>query len=254
MMGNILFNIFLVLWTLIYGVIALPCLLFPPNVAIYCCYPWIYVILKALRLFCGIRYEIRGQENLSVKRRLILMSKHQSPLDTLLLSYITKRPLYVLKKELLWMPLLGLYLMATKMITIDRNSYTASFKKMVKNARKRLNEGRNIIIFPEGGRIAVKQYVKYQRGVSALYLDKKLRDVDFIPIALNCGVFWPFGLFDKKTPGTAIVKILPPISKSLARDEFMSTIQDIIDTTSAKLVVEGLDDLDCSTDSAAQSS
>ena len=239
-MGNMLFNIFIILWTFFCCFIGLPILFMrSPNAITSAAKWWISGILKGLKIFCGITYEVRGQENLSSSNRMILMSKHHSAFETFLLAYLVARPTYILKKELIFMPLVGLYLLFSKMITIDKASYALSFKNMVKKVRERINENRNVIIFPEGGRVDIDNSdSEYQRGVSILYTDPELQDVKFVPIALNCGVFWPRGLFNKKTSGTAIVKFLPPIKKSLSKKEFMETIQDVIDTESTKLIEE----------------
>ena len=224
---------------------ASPALLLPPKLAIYSCKPWIYIILKALNFFCGIKYEFRGVENIPKNQQIVFMSKHHSTLDTLLLAYVIKKPVYVLKKELLWIPFLGLYLIATKMITIDRKSYAVAFKRMVKQVRERLlRDQSNIIIFPEGGRVRIKEDVKYQRGISIIYHDKNLHDIDFVPVGINCGLFWPFGIFDKKKPGKAIISFLPAIDKSLSKSEFMHLLKSVIDTESNKLIEEGANEIE----------
>ncbi len=242
--NNLFFNIFLVVWTISYGIVALPFLLLPSYLAIYSCKPWIYLILKVLKLFCGVKYEVQGKENIARNRQAIFMAKHHSPLETLLLSYLIKKPVYILKKELIFIPFVGLYFIITKMITIDKNSYAASFRKMILSTRERIAEGRNVIIFPEGGRVGINDNVQYQRGISVLYTDRKLDNIDFIPVALNCGLFWPIGIFDKKKPGTAIIKFLPPIKKDLSRNEFMHKLKDSIDSESRKLVKNALNNFD----------
>ncbi|MBQ4875325.1 MAG: 1-acyl-sn-glycerol-3-phosphate acyltransferase [Rickettsiaceae bacterium H1] len=240
-MNNFLFNAFLVLWTLVYGIIALPFLLLPPRLTVYSCKPWIYVILKALKIFCGLKYEIRGKENIPKDNKIVFMVKHHSAFETLLLAYVVKQPVYVLKKELMWMPLVGGYLFRSGMIPIDSKSYALSFKNMVRKVKNELLcQNRNVIIFPEGGRVGIKEDVKYQRGISIIYDNNKLHDVDFVPVAINCGVFWPFSTFNKKIPGNAVVSFLPPMKKSLLKNEFMNELKNVIDTESDKLVEEGL--------------
>ena len=242
-MGNFLFNVLSVLWTILCGIIFIPLLFIgSPHIIISAAKVWVYGVLQLLRACCGITYEVRGLEHLSSSKKMIFMSKHHSAFETFLLTHIIQRPTYVLKKELIWVPLVGLYLFFSKMITIDKISYAVSFKKMIRQVRERINAGRNIIIFPEGGRVQINEDVEYQRGISALYSDPNLQNVEFIPVALNCGLFWPYGFFDKKTAGRTIIQFLPPVQKSLPKNEFMKTIKKVIDEETAKLVEEGYRD------------
>lgn len=242
-MSNHLFNIFFVIWSIVYGIIALPTLLLPANLTVNACKPWIYVIMKALHFFCGITYEIRGMENIPKHGQTVFISKHHSTLETLLLSYIINKPVYILKKALLEIPLFGWYLIAMKMIPIDSTAYAKSFKTMIRSIRDNIKKGRNIVIFPEGGRVGIREEKKYQRGISAIYSDKHLTDINHVPIALNCGVFWPKKTFGKKSGGTVIIKFLPRIKKSLPRDTFMRYLEHTINTESIELVNEGLDEI-----------
>ncbi len=238
-MRNILFNVFLILWSLIYLTISLPALLLPPQLSICTLRPWSYVVLKALQFICGVKYEVRGTHNVNIKRKAIFMSKHHSALDAILICHLIKAPLCVIKRELLFIPLVGIYLMAYKMITIDRKSYSLSLKTMLKKIKEEIIAGkRNIIIFPEGQRVGLNEEIKYQRGIGVIYNQNKHKDIDFIPVAVNCGIFWPHSILGNKTSGTTILEFLPPVDKSLSTDQFMETLQHSINQKSNELIDE----------------
>ncbi|MGL9718164.1 MAG: lysophospholipid acyltransferase family protein [Wolbachia sp.] len=188
-----------------------------------------------LRLLCGVEYEIRGMENIP-KQPFIIASKHQSPFETFIFILLFKNAVFILKRELKWIPFIGLHLMALGMIFINRSDGISSIRYVVKSAKVRTKENRSIIIFPEGTRTAVKQKTKYRPGVAALY---KGLSVPILPVALNTGLFWPKSILSiRKNPGKAIIEILPPIYPGLSKDEFLKNLEKTIEEKSSKLAAE----------------
>ena len=232
---SLLFTIFLALWTMLIATFGLPLLLTPPRVAGLVGRYWAYGVVWGLRVLCNITYEIRGLENLP-QGNYIIAAKHQSAWDTAIFLKTLDFPAYVLKKELLKIPFYGWYLPAMGMIPIDRNAGASALKDMIKLSKNRLENGQNVVIFPEGTRIAPGMDMgEYQPGISALY---NQCNVPVIPVGLNSGLFWWKKSFLKPS-GHIIMEYLPPIAPgTLKRKEFMKTLHQQIETTSRRLEEE----------------
>lgn len=230
---SLLFNIAFFLWAMLSAVIFAPLFLISSKASLSSGAPWARVSLVLARLICGITYELRGQEYLS-KTPVIYASKHQSAWDTIIFLIIIRHPAYVLKRELLRIPLWGWYLWRMKMIAIDRSAGGAGLKDMLKQAKARMAEGRSIVIFPEGTRQKVGAPAHYHPGILALYNQLKL---PVVPVALNSGCFWGRNAFTKR-PGHIVLQLLPPIPPGLPKDEFMARLQNTIEPATAALVAE----------------
>lgn len=235
MISSLLFNFFLILWEVLYTSIALPVVFFPTRVATIFLVFSVRVTLLMLHLLCGVKYEIRGMENIP-KQPFIIASQHQSPFETFIFILLFRNAVFILKRELKWIPFIGLHLMALKMIFINRLDGISSIRYIVKLAKMRIKEKRSIIIFPEGTRTAAKQKIKYRPGVAALY---GVLSVPVLPVALNTGLFWPKSILSiRKNPGKAVIEILPPIYPGLSKDEFLENLKKTIEEKSSKLVAE----------------
>ncbi|MGL9718633.1 MAG: lysophospholipid acyltransferase family protein [Wolbachia sp.] len=235
MISGLLFNFFLILWEVLYTSITLPILFFPARIiTIFLAYS-VKVVLFMLRLLCGVEYAIKGMENIP-KQPFIIASKHQSPFETFIFILLFRNAVFILKRELKWIPFVGLHLMALRMIFINRLDGISSIRYIVKLAKMRIKENRSIIIFPEGTRTVAKQKAKYRPGVAALY---SVLSVPVLPIALNTGLFWPKSILSiRKNPGKAIIEILPPIYPGLSRDEFLRNLERTIEEKSSELAAE----------------
>jgi 1-acyl-sn-glycerol-3-phosphate acyltransferase len=213
-------------------------ILLPSNKLIEIRKVWIKPILFFLRIFFKVSYEIRGLENLNCHEKFIVASKHHSPLDVLLLSDIFTKPVFILKKSLLKVPVLGWYLSATKMIPVsdsNNSNGTNTLKKMIKKSAELIQKGRTLIIYPEGSRTEVGKTVGYKRGILLLYRNLKL---PVIPIALNAGSIWPVGYFSNKNTGKVIIDILKPIPEGLDSNEFLTRLEHEIESNSNKLLIQ----------------
>lgn len=223
---NLIFNFFLVIWAIFYTVISMPILLMPLPIVITFSSFAVKIVLLMLKLICGITYEIKGKENIP-NGPFIVASKHQSPLETFILMVLFKRTVFILKKELLWLPFIGLHFFALKMIFIDRRGGSSVVRNMTKTTKLRLKEGRTVVIFPEGTRVAIGQKREYKSGIAFLYSSLS---VPVLPIALNTGLFWPRNIMSlQRNCGKAIVEILPPIYPGLTKKDFLALLQNSIE-------------------------
>jgi 1-acyl-sn-glycerol-3-phosphate acyltransferase len=230
---SLAFNLFFWLWSTILLSVCLPVLLARPSDVFTVGRVWVTVSLAALRVLCGLTHEVRGRENLP-QAPAIYASKHQSAWDTLILALILDCPAVVLKRELLHIPLFGWYLSKAGMVAIDRAGRAQTLKSMVAQAKAHVAEGRPIVIFPEGTRVAAGEHRAYHPGVYALY---KALDLPTVPAALNSGLFWHRKAFIKR-PGKIILEVLPPIAPGLERKAFLETLRASIETASDGLIAE----------------
>jgi 1-acyl-sn-glycerol-3-phosphate acyltransferase len=227
---SILFNLLYALWTAGMHILCLP-LLFASRGAVQAAGGmWIDGTLWLLKHVAGIDYRVTGTEHLP-STSAIYASKHQSAWETLFLSRYLNFPAFVLKKELLSIPLFGWFLKKAGMIAVDRKGGASALRSMARQATETLESGRSILIFPEGTRVAPGQTKPYQPGVAALYTQQK---VPVVPVALNSGLFWGRRAFIKK-PGTIVVQILPPIPPGLDRKAFMRDLESRIEPASTAL-------------------
>ncbi|MGB0720903.1 MAG: lysophospholipid acyltransferase family protein [Gammaproteobacteria bacterium] len=203
-----LFFILLIVATLVIGLpIALFGFLLPRYISNGAASLWGWVALKLMALLCGLRYDIKGSEHIPSGGRVI-MSKHQSAWETIALRHILPgNQSWVLKQELLKIPVFGWSLAATKQIAIDRGAGRKALSMVVSQGSERLAAGDNVIIFPEGTRTPPGQRGKYNAGGAMLAVKAQ---ADIVPMAHNAGVFWR-GKDWKLRPGTIQVVFGPPI-------------------------------------------
>lgn len=224
---NVLFYLLLAFWV----IVGIPTFLMPRwaimNIAKY----WGRSSIWLMQVICNTRVEYRGLEKIP-KGPLIVASKHQSMWETFALLQFFEQPLYILKRELLWIPLFGWYLIKCDMIGVDRGTGGRSLIEMARRAGEAVRRGRQLIIFPEGTRTAVDAPPKYKSGVGQIYANS---GVACIPVALNAGLFWPRRSF-MRYPGTLVVEFLDPLPAGLPRKEFMMRISTAIEDATNRLV------------------
>lgn len=190
-------------------------------------------ILWNLKVIAGMEIEIRGKQYLR-QEGVMYAAKHESALETYCLSsYITKL-VFVLKKELTYIPLFGWAQYFYGMIPVDRSAGGAAMKNLLKAAQKRINDGRPIIIFPEGTRVKPGTVNGYKPGL--LFIAQNLK-VPVIPVALNTGLFWQKKSF-LRHPGKVIIEFMEPMPTNLDKKEFMSELQKRIENKCAELNAE----------------
>lgn len=192
---------------------------------------WTRMALWGLRWIVGARVVFTGQEH-APKGAAIIAAKHQSMLDTLVPFLMFDAPAFVMKQELMNAPVLGWYAKAMGMIPIDRDAQAAAVKKLIRAARVAKEQGRQIVIFPEGTRQDPGVKTEYLPGVAAIYRDLA---VPCVPVALDTGRIWAAkGVI--RRPGTATIQILPAIPPGLSREEFMRALEERVETASSALL------------------
>ncbi len=187
-----------------------------------------------IRWVAGIRVEVRNADRLP-KGPVLVASKHQSAWETIWFNQFLDTPAIVLKKELTEIPVLGSMINGAGMVPIDREGGAPAIKRMVIDSKAAIADGRPVLIFPQGTRVAPGEDALYHPGVFALYRSIGL---PMIPVALNSGLYWSRNAF-VKIPGRVIVEFLEPIEPGLDRDTFMDRLQTTIDEASDRLVAEG---------------
>lgn len=232
--GSVLFVIWMYGLMAIFGIVFSPCLVGPRSWTKACLHIYLNMVMFGLRWLCGIRYEVRGLENLPDSGALIA-AKHQSMFETLAFWKILPDPAIILKKELKFLPFFGWYAMKLKNIAVDRSAGAKALRSMLKQARDRAEEGRQIVIFPQGTRVKPGEVETYKPGVAGLYAAMK---VPCVPVALNSGEHWPGSGFIRR-PGTIVVEFLPAIDPGLSKDMFMSQLETRIETASHALAGTG---------------
>lgn len=215
------------------GLFALPTLLAPRGWAKAVFRVWLALVLWGLRVICGISWELRGREHLPQGAALIA-SKHQAMFDTLAPWTFLDDPAIILKRELLRLPFFGWWAVKLRNIPVDRAAGASALRAMLRAAKARAEEGRQILIFPEGTRTLPGARERYKPGVFQLYREL---DAPCAPIALNSGLCWPAKGW-RMRPGHIVVEILPPIAPGLSRDAFMAELEARIETASEALLPE----------------
>ncbi len=232
-MRPVLFTILFYGWTSLVSLAVLPLLLGPPGPLRAYSRFWVRVTLWLLRVIIGLSHRVVGRENIPAGPVLFAV-KHQSAWDTLVINLIVRDAAIVLKRELTWIPLFGWCLIRMRQIAIDRAGGMSALRGMVKAARGALAEGRPIVIFPEGTRVAPGAKQPYHAGISALH---SALDVSVVPVALNSGVFWPRRSL-KLRPGVITIEFLPPLPADLSRRDFIETLETTIEAAAERLYRE----------------
>jgi len=233
-MRSLAFNVLFFTYGTFFSIVLMLTLPFPRRVLQRGLGVWMKLTMATLRIVAGVNMEFRGLHNLP-SGAAIIVSKHQSAWETGIFLTIFEDATYVLKKQLLSIPFYGLLLRKAKMIAIDRDGGASSLKKLVAESLAALDDGRKVVIFPEGTRAAVGDKLPYHPGVAAVY---KRAEAPVIPVALNSGLFWPRRKFLKQ-PGCIVLEYLDPMPTGLDRKSFMTELENRIETASNRLIEEG---------------
>lgn len=233
---SILFVVWMYGLMAVMGVIWLPSLLMPRGVLRFGIRIWVRLVRWGLRVICGVTTEVRGLENLP-DGPVLVAAKHQAMWDVFIPFLIMSDPAIIMKRELVWYPILGWYSLKMDMIPIDRAGTSKTLKKMMAAAKARAERGRQIVIYPEGTRMAPGAAPDYKAaGVVSFY---KTLDVPLVPAATNFGLCWPRKGITRR-PGHAVYQILPQIPSGLDRKAMMAELQGRIEAATEQLLDEGL--------------
>jgi 1-acyl-sn-glycerol-3-phosphate acyltransferase len=230
----LLYNLGFWLMTAVLAIFCLPALAIGRRAVVRVSEVWTRAAFAWLRLTVGLDHELRGAGNLPSGPAIVAL-KHQSAWDTLYLNQLLRDPAVVLKQELLWLPLVGLYFRACGMIPIDRKGGARALKQMLAASERARDAGRPIAIFPEGTRGPVGRQLPFHPGVAALYARLGL---PLVPVALNSGLYWGRNAFLKR-PGKVLVEVLPPIPPGLDRRQAIRLLEERIQAATDRLVAEG---------------
>jgi len=183
------------------------------------------------RVIVGLKSEIRGPVP---EGEVMVVSKHQSFFDIILLVDALPRPKFIMKKQLLKTPFVGYYALAIGSVPVDRGKRGAAIRQMVSDVKAGRAQPGQLVIFPQGTRVAAGVKQPYKIGAGVLYQETGQR---VIPAATNVGVFWKrHGLM--RYPGLAVIEFLPPIEPGLPIHDFMAQLEEVVETHSDRLMAE----------------
>lgn len=234
MFRSSIFSLVFYINTIIWMIVALPVFFLPRKISFVVVRGWSRSTSWLLKIITGITHEIRGLENLPKEGGYLVASKHQSTWETYTLVPLFQDPIFIIKRELMFIPLFGWYTAKFDMIPVNRKRRGAAMADMLEHAKKAIKQQRQILIFPEGTRKAPGVPPYYKKGIAHLYCDL---NVPCIPIALNSGLYWPRRK-NRHYPGTIILSILPSIEAGLSENEFLARLEQQIEGESDALLME----------------
>ena len=203
---SLIFLLLQILITPLFALIAILSFPFEPITRYRLISGWALIVLWLLRVLCGIRMEVRGAENIP-QEPCVVLCKHQSAWETIALQKVFPPQVWVLKRELLWLPFFGWGLAMSSPIAIKRSNGKAAMKQLLRQGKERLAQGFCVVIFPEGTRIPYGRRGKYKIGGALLSAHC---GVPVVPVAHNAGKFWGRNSF-LKYPGVITMSIGQPI-------------------------------------------
>jgi len=222
LLRSLLFNLFLYAGIVSVFLIALPTLFLPPKFTLLFGKFLGHYVVFVVRIFLNTKVEIKGISNIPKTEKYFVASAHQSMFETFALQAILDYPVFILKKELLKIPLFGLYLKKIKSIEIIRDTTTKdnlSFFNKIANMVK--NENRPLLIFPQGTRVKFEERIPFKKGAGRIY---EALNIPCVPVALNSGKVWPkIGFI--KYPGKIIISFLQPIEPGIERETFLKILE-----------------------------
>jgi 1-acyl-sn-glycerol-3-phosphate acyltransferase len=228
------FNALFYVNLIVHMIVALPTLALPYPILRAFIRSYALTSLWLLRVVCGTKVAWRGIEKIP-EAACIVACKHQSFWETFALYAVLDDPVYILKRELMWIPLFGWYMWKAGLIPIDRSAGLAALARMTARARQALARGRQIVIFPEGTRRPPGAEPSYKPGILHLYAKT---GVPCVPLTLNSGLYWPRRSL-RRLPGTIVVEVLDPIAPGLDKEMFFTRLRNVIEEASERLIADG---------------
>ncbi|MDN5787005.1 1-acyl-sn-glycerol-3-phosphate acyltransferase [Pseudorhodobacter sp.] len=213
------------------GLIYLPYAIFSRDGALAACHAFCAWVLLTLRLLTGMRTEVRGTPPTG---EALIAAKHQSFLDILMIFHAVPRGKFIMKRELIYAPILGWFALRIGCVPVDRGKRGAAITRMMADVKSGAQRAGQLIIYSQGTRIAPGVKAPYKVGTAALYTQL---GQDCIPVATNVGVLWPKrGILRK--PGLAVVEFLPAIAPGLRNADFMARLEREVEAKSDALMLE----------------
>ena len=225
---SLLFNIQMYLAMLVFGIVYLPAAIWSADGAVAACHAYCNYIRWSARWMIGLKTEIRGEPPTD---EVMVAAKHQSFLDVLVIYSAIPRGKFIMKAILQYAPIIGQFGLRIGCIPVERGKRGMAIRKMVADVQAGRARAGQLIIYPQGTRIAPGVKAPYKIGTGALY--RELAQ-PVVPVATNAGVFWPKRGIMRK-PGTAVFEFLPRIAPGLEIADFMKRLEDDIETASDRL-------------------
>jgi 1-acyl-sn-glycerol-3-phosphate acyltransferase len=227
MIRNFLFNIFFFIGIVLISIIFIPAFFLPQKITLIGGKIMGYWASFCLKLFLSTKLVIKGRENIINNRKFFIAASHQSMFETFFLQTIFNSPVFILKKELLMIPIFGWYLKKAGSISINRNKISKDNLGFFGDVLRLINKSnRPLIIFPQGTRLLPEERTPFKKGASRIYKELK---ISCQPIAINSGFTWPkHG--PKKINTTLIISILQAIEPGQNKEFFLKNLQDVIYT------------------------
>ena len=225
MIKNYTFSLFFFTGIIFISFIFLPALLLPRQVTLFGGKIMGYWSSLCLKIFLSTKIKIKGEENIIRDKKFFIASSHQSMFETFFLQTLFNSPVFILKKELLLIPIFGWYLKKIGSISISRNKITRENLTFFENIKKIVNNSnRPLIIFPQATRVLPNERPPFKKGAGRIYEELKIHCQ---PIAINSGYVWP-KTGEKKSNKEITISILKPINPGLTREEFILTLENNI--------------------------
>ena len=213
------------------GLVFLPLALASSKGARFACKTYCRWVRWTARWMVGLETEVRGPVP---TEEVLIAAKHQSFLDIILIFGAVPAGKFIMKRELMWAPVIGQYALRIGCVPVDRGKRSEAIRKMVVDVAKGRMQAGQLIIYPQGTRIAPGVSAPYKVGTAVLYEETGQACV---PAATNVGVFWPRkGIM--RRPGVAVVEFLPAITSGRGRAAFLSELEQVVEEASEKLLVE----------------
>jgi 1-acyl-sn-glycerol-3-phosphate acyltransferase len=228
---SLLFIVQMYLAMLVLAVIFTPFALFSRNAALAGCFTYCRWVRFSARVLVGLRSEIRGTVP---QGEALVAAKHQSFFDIIMIFGALPRPRFIMKRELIYAPILGQYALKIGCIPVDRGKRGQAIARMKADVAAGVSDPGQLVIYPQGTRVAPGMQLPYKVGTGLLY---EQLGQPCIPVAANVGLFWPKRSLLRK-PGLAVVEFLPPIPPGLAVPAFMAALEGAVEGGSNRLMAE----------------
>ena len=228
---SLIFNVSIYMVMAVYAFAFFPFALFSRAWAFRACHAWCAYVLWAARWMVGLKTEVRGTPPTD---EVLVAAKHQSFLDIVMIYHAVPRGKFIMKRELMYAPFLGQYALRLGCVPVNRGKRGAAIEKMKQDVAKGAADPGQLIIYPQGTRVAPGVKRPYKVGSGVLY--EQLGQT-CVPVAANVGYFWPKrGVY--RRPGTAVVEFLDPIPAGKPVKEFMAVLEEAVETQSDALLDE----------------
>tara|TARA_B100001057_G_scaffold348404_1_gene349750 strand:+ start:1967 stop:2668 length:702 start_codon:yes stop_codon:yes gene_type:complete len=227
MIRNLLFSIFFFVGIIIISIIFLPSLILPRKITLFGGKIMGYWAGFCLRVFLSVKIIIKGKENIITNQKFFIAASHQSMFETFYLQTVFNSPVFILKKELLRIPIFGWYLKKIGSISINRNKVSKDNLGFFNNILTSINKtDRPLLIFPQGKRVLPDERPPFKKGAKRIYQEL---NIACQPVAINSGYVWPKkGV--KNSHKTITVSILTPINSAMDKENFLQILENNIYT------------------------